>query len=96
MSYLYVIAASDNGPVKLGLSIHPEKRVKQLQTGSVETYHLYHKELVEVSCLKKAEKSLHRLLSHKRMRGEWFDLTVTDAIDEVKFIRMTEDLSPII
>jgi hypothetical protein len=90
VSFLYIIASNPAGPVKLGLSINPEKRVRQLQTGCSETLILYHAEEVEPGRVKIAEKALHRLLSYKRVRGEWFDLSVEDAIFEVVHIRMME------
>lgn len=90
MSFLYVIASHPSGPVKLGLSRHPEKRVRQLQTGCSEPLSIFHIEEVEEDRVKIAEKALHRLLNHKRVRGEWFDLSVEEAVSEVLFIRMTE------
>lgn len=90
MSFLYVIAAAKEGPVKLGLSVHPEKRVRQLQTASPVPLSIFHTEEIEDVRVKIAEKALHQLLGHKRMKGEWFDMTVEDAIAEVIHIRMVE------
>lgn len=90
MSFLYVIAASEIGPVKLGLSIQPEKRVRQLQTGSALPLKIFHTEEIDDALVKAAESALHRLLSHRRLKGEWFDLTVEQAISEVIHIRMLE------
>lgn len=93
MSFLYVIAARKEGPVKLGLSVHPEKRVRQLQTGSAEQLTIHHVEEVSDERVKLAESALHRLLGHKRLKGEWFNMSVEEAIFEVIHIRMTEDPS---
>ncbi len=90
MSFLYVIAHDINGPVKLGLSISPTKRLKQLQTGSATVLSLFHTEEIEDSKVKIAEKALHKTLSHIRLKGEWFNMTVDDAIAEVSHIRMIE------
>jgi hypothetical protein len=90
VSFLYVIAADPSGPVKLGLSGNPEKRVRQLQTGSALPLVLFHVEEVETSKVKIAERALHRLLGHKRMTGEWFNMSVDQAITEVVHIRMTD------
>lgn len=90
MSFLYVISADLEGPVKLGLSRHPEKRVRQLQTASAVPLLIHHVEEVEEDRVKIAEKALHRLLGHKRMQGEWFNLSVEEAISEVQHIRMVE------
>jgi hypothetical protein len=90
VSFLYVIAADPAGPVKLGLSINPEKRVRQLQTGNVAKLILHHIEEVDEDRVKAAESALHKLLRHKRLKGEWFSLTVEEAISEVIHIRMTQ------
>lgn len=93
MSFLYVIAASEKGPVKLGLSQDPERRVRQLQTGSAQPLRLFHVEEVHDTRVRVAEKALHKMLGHRRMKGEWFDLDVETAIGEVTYIRITEDFS---
>jgi hypothetical protein len=90
VSFLYVIAATAAGPVKLGLSMNPEKRVRQLQTGSALPLSIFHTEEVEDGRVKIAERALHQLLGHKRMKGEWFDMSVEQAVAEVIHIRMVE------
>jgi Meiotically up-regulated gene 113 len=93
VSFLYVIAARKEGPVKLGLSQDPQRRVRQLQTGSAEQLVIHHVEEVSDARVKLAESALHRMLGHRRMKGEWFNMTVEEAIADVTFIRMTEDPS---
>jgi predicted GIY-YIG superfamily endonuclease len=93
VSFLYVIAAHKEGPVKLGLSMDPQRRVRQLQTGSAEALFIHHVEEVSDGRVKIAEKALHQMLGHKRLKGEWFNISVEDAIAEVTHIRMTEDPS---
>ncbi len=88
MEYLYVIAASKNGPVKLGYSKHPDKRLKQLQTGNPEILILHHCEMVEIDNIRRAEKELHRILGYCRLKGEWFNMSVDDAILEAVHARM--------
>ena len=89
-SYLYIIASDPAGPVKLGLSVAPDKRVRQLQTACPKQLVVYHTEEVEDDRVKIAESALHRLLGHRRMKGAWFDMTVEEAIAEVMFIRMEQ------
>jgi predicted GIY-YIG superfamily endonuclease len=95
-SYLYVISASTSGPCKLGRSNDPEKRLRQLQTGHSETLHLFHQELVTGSEISLMERALHRTIAFKRMRGEWFNITVEEAIAEVRHAVMlyTDNLKP--
>jgi hypothetical protein len=90
VSFLYIIAASPEGPVKLGFSADPRKRLKQLQTGSVHVLALHHTEEVDDSRVKIAERALHKLLGHRRLKGEWFSLSVEEAVFEVVHIRMCE------
>jgi hypothetical protein len=87
MAFLYVIAAAEHqlGPVKLGLSNEPEKRLKQLQTGHPEFLKIYHQEEASDKNVKVLEKLLHRDINYRRQRGEWFNLSVAEAIDHVRF-----------
>jgi hypothetical protein len=93
VSFLYVIAAKKEGPVKLGLSQDPARRVRQLQTGSAELLQIHHTEEVPDDRVRIAESALHQMLGHKRLKGEWFRMSVEEAIAEVIHIRMTGDPS---
>jgi hypothetical protein len=70
-SYLYII--SDGQSFKIGISKEPEKRLRQLQTGSPNKI-----EIVELFCLPeniiyRVEKECHvRIQSKYCKRGEWF------------------------
>lgn len=87
-AYLYVIAESEKGPTKLGWSVTPQKRLKQLQTGAAGRLTLYHSEEVTQEHARTLERYLHRLNAHHRVGGEWFDLDVKSAILEVKHVVM--------
>lgn len=69
--HLYIIQSSNNGCFKIGRSKHPEKRLKQLQTGS--PYRL--KLILVLEEMGKQEKSLHSLFPKNKIscKGEWFD-----------------------
>lgn len=82
-SYIYVIAASSEGPVKIGFSKEPEKRLRQLQTGHSEPLHLFYKEEVN-DAARLMEKAVHDTIGYKRARGEWFNVTADDAIAEIR------------
>jgi hypothetical protein len=90
---LYVIAASDQGPVKLGISNDPERRVRQLQTGHAAPLYLFHSEPIEQAFL---ERRLHKDLAHVRTRGEWFDVSVSDAISYLRFSLIEHEPSALI
>lgn len=68
--WLYFIQSSDTGMIKIGRSKHPEKRLKQLQTGS--TYKL--RLIAAFEGLGWREPGIHQDLKQWRIRknGEWF------------------------
>jgi hypothetical protein len=90
--YLYVIAAHPEGPVKLGMSANPEKRLRQLQTGHAEPLSLFHVEPIEAARCRLFERLLHRDIGCHRKQGEWFALTTEAAILQVKFTVIQYDL----
>jgi hypothetical protein len=82
---MYVIGASPAGPLKLGISGDPDRRVGQLQTGHAERLQVYHREPVAAEKARLFERLLHRDINYRRTRGEWFDLTVEQAIAHIQF-----------
>jgi hypothetical protein len=97
MSFIYVIAAVHSectGPVKLGLSNDPDRRVRQLQTGHAEELHVFYRQPVEQDKVHLYERMLHRDNRHHRLRGEWFNMTVEHAICYVKLVLIEYDLEP--
>ena len=89
-TYLYVIAGEYEGPVKIGYSVNPEKRVRQLQTGAAYKLSVYYQQNVNEREARKIERNIHRTLGHLRSHGEWFNLSVDQAVAEVKFGLMSE------
>lgn len=87
-SFIYVIAADINGPSKIGISVHPVKRVKQLQTGHAEILSLHHCEPIPAAFARPMEQIVHRENRHLKLKGEWFNLTVPQAIAEVRHAMM--------
>jgi hypothetical protein len=83
--HVYIIAADDAGPVKIGFSKNPEKRLKQFQTGHPQPLRLCHSLAFEGKRAKGIERIIHQTINHLRVQGEWFGLTVADAIAELEF-----------
>lgn len=84
-TYLYVICEADQPEVvKIGFSIDPARRVKQLQTGHANTLHVFHKEAVETTKVKPIERIIHKTLAHHKRKGEWFGISPDDAVLEIK------------
>lgn len=90
--FLYVIGAITDGPVKLGISVDPERRLHQLQTGHHERLRLFHAEPVPRDKARLFERLLHRDIGYKRSHGEWFNLNVDDAIAQITFTLIQYDL----
>lgn len=82
---MYLIAASQAGPVKIGFSQNPEKRLRQLQTGHAEKLILWHAEKVLHESVRSAEQAIHAQIAYRRCVGEWFDISVEEAVLEMKF-----------
>lgn len=86
-TYIYVIE-SDNGSVKIGFSKNPEKRVKSLQTGHDTKLKVVYKHEVPCDRARMVESYIHRENNYRRMKGEWFNMSVDDAIAEIKIVMM--------
>lgn len=60
---------------KIGRSIHPERRLRQLQTGAQEQLCLVHKIKCSTVNPLYVERIIHRWFWEDRVRGEWFSLS---------------------
>lgn len=75
--YIYIIG-NEKGYIKVGVSKHPEKRIKQLQTGNAQKLTLLFTE--EFECSRKhllhIENAIHKQLKQmaKHCEGEWFEI----------------------
>lgn len=84
LTSIYVIGPTE-GPYKIGYSGNPRSRLSSLQTGTTQSLLIHYEEEAETSKAVVIEKLIHRQLAHKKIRGEWFDVTLEDAIAEVKY-----------
>lgn len=66
--YVYFIQSGDDGPIKIGLSSKPFRRVQQLQTGNPRELLLRH----VLPGDRAMEAQLHARFEPARIRGEWF------------------------
>lgn len=67
--FVYFIQANEGGPVKIGWSDNPKRRLNQLQAAHHGTLNL----LAAVPGGRDTEKSIHGRLDDYRVRGEWFE-----------------------
>jgi hypothetical protein len=69
-SYVYFIQAYGGGPVKIGWTYNPERRLKDLQSAS--PYKLVIRKIV--SGTQRLEHYLHQRYESNRLEGEWFEV----------------------
>lgn len=67
-SWVYFIAELPNGPMKIGLSVRPYRRLAQLQTGHPARLKL----LAVIPGNHAMERQIHRRFASQRLSGEWF------------------------
>jgi hypothetical protein len=80
--FLYVMQHGDGGPVKVGMAGSVLGRHKNIQCGNP----------VEVSIcavfmagpIGRIEAAAHRMLAEYNIRGEWFDVSVLEAVEAVQ------------
>jgi hypothetical protein len=68
-SYVYFIQAQEGGPVKIGWTYNPVRRLKDLQSAS--PYKLVIRKLVPGT--QRLEHYLHQRYESHRLEGEWFE-----------------------
>lgn len=67
--WIYFVQAGAGGPIKIGWTVDPQKRLEQLQTGS----HIRLFILGAIEGSTAGESTLHKRWSEYRIRGEWFE-----------------------
>lgn len=77
--YLYIIENCDNGLVKIGYSLDPQRRCAGLQTGSSAELRVAHTVEVAADRAQLLERKLHLEMGYARVRGEWFSIPAEQA-----------------
>lgn len=92
---LYFVQAAAGGPIKIGVSKNPRKRLAQLQTAS--PIDLVLRRVVDDPNAWGWERRLHELFAEWRMRGEWFQAhpTVANVADALSSNTFAEDAIPL-
>jgi len=81
-TWIYLIKDNDTGFHKIGKSINPLQRLKQLKLQPMLLPKPFDFVLVDAwYCLATEELKLHTYFRKKRVRGEWFDLDEQDLLD---------------
>ena len=89
MKYVYLIQSLEDGYYKIGVSIHPKKRIKQLQTGNSSELKLI--ESYQTEHAHKVERALQRRYSYLKKEGEWFDLSIKEDVTFLSDCKQIED-----
>ena len=77
---LYLIGWSDGHPLKIGMTGNLNKRLSGLQTSCPYRLRVFGTRWYPSrSVAKLAEALMHSGLKHKRLEGEWFDVTIKEA-----------------
>lgn len=77
--YVYLmecVSELNSAKYKIGISLNPEKRISQLQTGNPDQLKLIDKYKSDIA--ERIEKTIHRQYSYLKKEGEWFDLNIDD------------------
>lgn len=90
---LYVIK-SEHGPVKVGISNNPARRLASLQAGSPAKLALAHVESISDLSALTVERAAHDLLRAVHSHGEWFDADAADAVAAIREAITTLRASP--
>ncbi len=83
--YVYIIENTHLHDTKIGISNNPEKRIKQLQTGSsrplIIRYAIRFNNRDEAI---KVENALHKKYSRYKLIGEWFDIDYNQVVKYIE------------
>ena len=86
---MYIYAIGTEHRQKIGFSKDPAARLRHLQTGNAEELHLHGSIEVPESRVKLLERFLHKDMSYKRVKGEWFNLTKAEVLEYLSFAEIT-------
>lgn len=90
--YVYIVAMHHAGPIKIGSSKNPKKRIAELETSSGRHFLLCFVS-EQATDYVEAEKSLHDKFKRDRMVGEWFDTSfwlAFEALNEMPMQSITK------
>lgn len=83
MKSVYVMVSDQLGITKIGIASDPEVRRRMLQDASGIKLRLVHASEQRVDA-RAVEAAAHKLLHEKRKTGEWFDVTLEDAVAAIQ------------
>lgn len=93
---VYFIKHKNMKPVKIGFSSNttPTERIQSMATAS--PYGLELMCFIQYERAKKLELLFHRIFKHKRINGEWFDLSKDDLMFIKEITRMSDEMISVV
>jgi hypothetical protein len=76
--YLYIIQLGETNVYKIGISVNPNRRLKELKSKSPVPLRIIYQNFGHD--YESIEKYFHWVFRKKRVRGEWFELNQDDII----------------
>lgn len=88
---MFIYAIGTDSKQKIGVSSNVEKRLATLQTSNSETLNIQYCFEVDDDIAYRFEKYIHREQNHKRLRGEWFDISKEEIINTMTYYEIMRE-----
>ncbi len=79
---IYVVGESKNGSLKIGFASSMKGRLASLQLGNHRELHIFYSVGVSTGW-RQLERTIHATLAMHHVRGEWYDVAVSEAITAI-------------
>jgi hypothetical protein len=89
MKKVYLLKNTSNDEYKIGISVHPQKRLKEVQTGNASEIIICN--IYESEYANKIEKALHSHYSYVKKMGEWFTLSLKEELEFINECKRIEN-----
>lgn len=92
---VYIISNNELNRVKIGFSNNVESRFNNIRTqsGCIMTLEYYTDPIINYS---QVEKMMHKVFKKHRYIGEWFNITIEEAVDTLKQISQDEPICEVV
>lgn len=88
---IYAIGWDEGGPIKIGKAKTMRARLDILQTGCpYQLRILHHSRLYQTGAVY-IERKIHSMLADSKMCGEWFNVSLEEAIDAIESCSLAND-----
>ena len=88
---MYIYCIGTGTKQKIGFTSNIEQRLKTLQTANSEQLNVHETLEVEDRYIRKFEQYIHHDQSHRRLKGEWFNMTAKEGVDLINYYQIMYD-----